>query len=132
MIASFSDITEDTPLFVKEAKSSAIKSERGATGDQATVITNSTDPVIIVTANEDFKLDLTHLVITNSSVANCLVTLSDGETDRGKFLIRGGGGMVLPMDNFPMEQAVADTDWTLTCGSSTDSIYVFAKFKLSI
>jgi hypothetical protein len=103
---------------------------RDITGSQTTTITSSTSETTIVTAGgAGVFRDITHISITNKSASDTLVTLKDstGGTTRGIWNIPAGGGIVLPY-NTPKKQATANNNWTLTCGTSVDSVYAVVEF----
>lgn len=103
---------------------------RDIVGSQNTTITSSTSETTIVTAGgAGVFIDLTHLAITNKSATGTLVTLKDSTagTTRGVYYVPATGGIVLTFPT-PKAQASANNNWTLTCGTSVDSVYVTAEF----
>lgn len=96
---------------------------------QTTTITSSTSETTIFTAVASIFLDLTQLVITNSGATATIVTLKDATagTTRAIFALAANGGIVVNLGTVPMCQATVNNNWTLTCGTSVASIYVYAQ-----
>ncbi len=98
-------------------------------GHQTTTITASITETTIFTAGAaGVFLDLTQITITNSSATALIVTLKDATagTTRAIYAIAANGGIVItPI--VPINQAAAAANWTLTCGTSVSSIYVYVQ-----
>ncbi len=103
---------------------------RELVGRQVTTLTNTTSETTIITAGgANVFNDITHLAITNKSATGTVATLKDGTggTTAGIFYIPAGSGMI---SNYtvPLPQASANANWTLTLGTSVDSVYVTTAF----
>lgn len=104
---------------------------RSNKGIQQTTITSSTAETTVVTADATYKLDVYGFVFANKSASATLVTVKDATsgTTRGIFYVPAGDtrGMMLPLDA-AWPQAAANNNWTVTCGTSIDSLYVTALY----
>lgn len=108
---------------------------RDLLGSQNTTITSSTSETTIVTAGGSGVFnDLTSLTMTNKSATGTLVTLKDstGGTTRGVYYVPATGGIVLTFPTPKPQLAAANNNWTLTCTTSVDSIYVTAEFAKNV
>jgi len=99
---------------------------------QQTTLTASTTETTIGTAVASTFLDLTSLTITNSS-ASTGTTVTVRNATAGTIV--WGPQFIAPSTGahvnfpYPLEQATANNNWTIQCGTSTSSIYVSAVFK---
>lgn len=117
----------------KLGKQVTVSALRELVGIQQTTIASSTTETTIVTAVASTFCDLTSLTITNSSGTATLVTLKDAiaGTTRAVYAIAANGGITIPF-NPPLPQAAVNTAWTITCGTSVDSLYISATYVKNI
>jgi hypothetical protein len=101
---------------------------------QTTTITASTTETTIITAGGAGVFnDIISLTITNSSATATLVTLKDATagTTRAVYSIAANGGITIPFPTPLAQQAVANSNWTLTCGTSVSSIIASAVYIIN-
>lgn len=108
---------------------------RDLRGNQVTTITSSTVETTIITAVAATFLDLYCLIITNTSATGCAVTIKDATAGTTRMVIQVPAletrGFTLPACD-GHKQAVVNSNWTATCGTSVASIVVTALFKQNI
>jgi hypothetical protein len=107
---------------------------RGEKGDTYTKITSDTSERYIVPGYTGKFTNLTALIIANTSASVCKVTLRDsmGGNVRSVFQVPANNTVIAYFTGTredSMEQLEKNKEWTVTCGSSVDSIEVTALFK---
>lgn len=115
----------------KLGKLIAVSAVRDLKGIQNTTITSSTSETTIVTAVASTFLDLYGLVLANKSATATLVTIKDATAGTTRAIIHVPAGdtrgfMLDPGAAIP--QATVNNNWTATCGTSVDSLYVTALY----
>ncbi len=117
--------------FDKLGKQVVVGSIRDLKGMQATTITSSTAETTIVTQVASTFLDLYGLILANKSASATLVTIRDATGAGTPFVmyVPAGDtrGFMLP-ESGALKQGTVNTNWTATCGTSIDSLYVTALF----
>jgi hypothetical protein len=100
---------------------------------QTTTITSATSETTVVTAIAAVFADIVSISFFNKSATGTLVTLKDstaGTTRWVGYVDAGSGAVHNPTT--PMPQATVNTNWTVTCGTSVDSIYVNVMYVKNI
>lgn len=106
---------------------------RDLVGEAVLTVTSSTAETTLIAAIASTFVDITALVITNSSATATLVTVRDataGGTAR-VFSVPANGGIVVPLPS-PMKQGTVNNNWTVQCGTSVASIYVWALYNKNV
>lgn len=119
----------------KLGKVIAVSAVRDLKGVQNTTITSSTSETTIVTAVASTFLDLYGLVLANKSASATQVTLKDATagTTRAVFYVPAGETRGFMLDaGSAIPQAAVNNNWTVTCGTSVDSLYVTALYVKNI
>lgn len=95
--------------------------------NQTTTISNTTETTIFTAVASTF-LDLTLLVITNSSATGTTVTIRDttGGSAVAIFDVGPKGGIVVPFA-VPFKQTSVNTNWTAQSGTSVSSLHIFVQ-----
>lgn len=118
-------------LHDKLGKVIAVAALRDLKGTQQTTITSSTAETTIVTAVASTFLDVYGLVIANKSATATLVTIKDATagTTRGLFYVPAADTRGFMLDaGSAWPQTTVNNNWTATCGTSVDSVYVTALY----
>lgn len=104
-------------------------------GNQLTTITSSTSETTIVTADGTYTLDLYGLIIANTSVTACTVTIKDSTAGTTRTVIRVPAGetrgFMTAVDS-GIKQNAANNNWTATCGTSVADIVITAMFAKTL
>lgn len=119
----------------KLGKVVAVSAVRDLKGIQQTTITSSTSETTIVTAVASTFLDVYGLVIANKSATATLVTIKDATagTTRSIFYVPAGDTRGFMLDaGSALPQAAVNNNWTATCGTSVDSVYITALYVKNI
>lgn len=115
--------------FDKLGKQVCVGSIRDMKINQVTTITSSTSETTIVTAVASTFLDLYGLIISNKSATATLVTIKDSTsgTTQAIIYVPAGDtrGFMLP-ESAALKQTTVNNNWTATCGTSVDSVYITA------
>lgn len=100
---------------------------------QATTITSSTSETTVLTAVASTFLDITLVVIANKSATATLVTFKDSTAGTIRFVVYVPAGQTIGFaPPRPVTQAAVNNNWTATCGSSVDSVYIFVQAEKNI
>jgi hypothetical protein len=108
-----------------------VPGSRDDVGDASITITSSTTAADLIPAGASgVYRDVTKLVLSNRSGTACLVTILDNSASAKAikvFLAANGGGADIEFGR-PKKQLTAATKWTAQCGTSVDSVEVYAQF----
>jgi len=103
---------------------------------QHTVITSSVAETTIISAGAAGVFnDVSALIISNTSVTACNVTVKDATAGTNRFVIAvpaGGTVQVVVPSSDAHKQAAAAANWTATCSASVASISVTAMFVANV
>lgn len=105
---------------------------RGNKGDLYLKITSSTTETILIPGYSDKYSNLTQLVLANTSASVCKVTLKEslGGAVRGVFMVPANSTIIIGNgEDVFLEDTKINTPWTVTCGTSIDSMEITASFK---
>ena len=122
-------------MFDKLGKQVVVPAIRTLKASQTTTITSSTAETTIVTAVASTFLDIFRLVITNTSVTACNVTIKDDTagTTRWVFAVPAGQTVGFSADaGSATPQLVVNKPWTATCSASVASIIITAETVANI
>ena len=103
--------------------------ERGRTFAQTTAIAVITETTVVTAGGAGVFNDLSFLSFSNSSATATLVALKDATagTTRGTWWIAAGASLSIPFTT-PLSQAVANSNWSVTCSVAATSLYVNAQY----
>lgn len=101
--------------------------------DQTTTITSSTSETTILTAVASTFLDITNLILTNSSNSAVSVTIKQSTAGTTRMIIdlAAKGGAVIPFAR-PMTQGAVNNNWTATCDVSVASVHIYAQAEKNV
>jgi len=91
---------------------------------QATVITSSTAETTVVTAVASTFLDIIDVIVCNKSASATLVTFKDSTSGTTRFYLYVPAGATVGFSGQRWPQATVNNNWTATCGTSVDSVYI--------
>lgn len=101
--------------------------------DQTTTITSSTSETTILAAVASTFLDVTAIMVTNTSATDVNVDIRDttGGSVRFTIAVKAGttAGAVLPR---PIKQATVNTNWTAQCSASVASVKIWVQAEKNI
>jgi len=101
---------------------------------QQTTIASGTAETTIVTADPNFRRNLTRLIITTANAAAATLTLRDSTGGTTRAILDYPNAAVAPAEpliiNFdpPMQQQASNNNWTLQASVAAGAIHITADF----
>jgi hypothetical protein len=101
--------------------------------DQATTITASTSETTVLTAVAATFLDITAVVVANSSATPTEVTFKQSTGGTTRFVLAcPANDQVVFTPPRPINQAAVNENWTATCADSVTSIFVYVQAEKNV